>query len=92
MTTITVPRELLEQALSALDAGHQFGSNQELVDALRAALAAPQEEPWPQLLLDNFTICNDRDKVLITHRSGESGQFDAGKFEACVAEFFREPT
>ena len=43
MTTITVDRELLEQALAALDAGHQFGSNHDLVAALSAALAQPDK-------------------------------------------------
>ena len=57
MTIITVPRELLEQALSALDAGHQFGSNQELVDALRVALAAPPQVPLTEEEIDDIWDC-----------------------------------
>ena len=38
-------RELLQDALEALDASHQFGAYQSLVDAIRAHLAQPQAEP-----------------------------------------------
>jgi len=90
MTTITVDRALLEQAVDALDAGHQFGSNQKLVDALRAALAAPQVAPWTSLHLGKFAIGMHQGKLSITHDSGEGGEFDAKKFEAHVARFFKE--
>lgn len=44
MTTITIPRALLEQALETLDnIPHPPWRDQELADAIRAALAAPDD-------------------------------------------------
>ena len=94
MTTITVPRELLEQALKALAyhtvQTHPIVISAEAILSLRAALAAPQVEPWTSLHLGKFAIGMHLGKLSIAHDSGESGQFDAGKFEACVARFFKE--
>ena len=66
--------------------------SKEVIAALRAALAVPQVEPWTRLILGKFAIGigMHQGKLSITHESGEGGEFDAAKFEACVAEFFRE--
>ena len=87
---ITVDRALLEQAVEVLDAGHQFGSNQELVDALRSALAAPPISPWRSMMLGEYVLAMHNGTLTITHESGEGGEFDAKKFEAHVAKFFNK--
>lgn len=44
---VTLPREVLEQALNALDAGVKISPNSVLHDRLRAALEQPQGEQEP---------------------------------------------
>ena len=44
---VTLPREVLEQALNALDAGVKISPNSVLHDRLRAALEQPQPKHEP---------------------------------------------
>jgi hypothetical protein len=59
MTTITVPRAVLEQALAAMDKATRFMSDSDYVklnqaiDALRSALAQQEQEPVAWMLTDD---------------------------------------
>ena len=51
---VTLPREVLEQALNALDAGVKISPNSVLHDRLRAALEQPQIEQEPVAWIENL--------------------------------------
>ena len=51
---VTLPREVLEQSLNALDAGVKISPNSVLHDRLRAALEQPQIEQEPVAWIENL--------------------------------------
>ena len=51
---MTLPREVLEQSLNALDAGVKISPNSVLHDRLRAALEQPQIEQEPVAWIENL--------------------------------------
>lgn len=69
MTTITIDRALLEQALEALDnIPHPPWRDKELADAIRAELAKPVERVEP-ITLDQFRAIANRTATTYRHRS-----------------------